>query len=724
MAITDEEINKWVKYNTDGKGNVIGGDAVAAAAMDKYGISPERLASAVGANTKAVTDRYSAAKTAPSSVSEDPLPNKYPTIDTGSSINNGGTKDTIPAKADIIPVSNTTGSSTDSTTIARITGIQNYNESADDSTQLRLDAARGITPVPGSDMQANKVDLTGTVTQQDQVAQIASPSKVDANTITTVPVVTPSTVSSASTIANSDSIKTSTIQDVASVGDTDGTQAAKGTVSDRAIANVVFTPKAGTQATAAKVEIPTGATVEAVTSTMPLEAIAEAAKVAGTDAARIGAAKNQLKKAGLSDSDIAAIGNDPNALEMKLTDFTEAQRGVIGGLPVEALVSTQMEQLLNGLQDGDVPPWAKPAVASVEALLARRGMSASTVGRDELVNAIIQASIPIAQSNAQSIKDSVLQQRSITANAVIAEAQFKQQAILQNANNVFGLTIKNMDNEQQARMANSQFLQTVSLTEANNRQQTAVQNAINLVSLDTALLDSSTKLAVENAKAFLQTDLTSLSNEQQASIVDSQFEQQRLLSNASATNAAKQFNASSENQTNQFMASLKASIDQFNVAQVNAIKTFNATEDNKAAAQNAGNKIAVEQFNSQLKTQVNQFNSQQEAAVKQWNAANAQAIEQSNIQWRRQTNTANTAAQNAINQQNVQNAFSLTAQAQAALWQELRDMATFTFQSRENKEDREAQLYATAIGNEAAATHNYEHTTHLVNLAKSFFSGG
>ena len=80
-------------------------------------------------------------------------------------------------------------------------------------------------------------------------------------------------------------------------------------------------------------------------------------------------------------------------------------------LPEEALVSNQIDSLLNGIEEGEIPTWAKPAVASVEAMLAQRGMSASTVGRDALLNAIIQSAMPIAQSNAQAIQASVGQQR-------------------------------------------------------------------------------------------------------------------------------------------------------------------------------------------------------------------------------------------------------------------------------------------------------------------------
>ena len=45
--------------------------------------------------------------------------------------------------------------------------------------------------------------------------------------------------------------------------------------------------------------------------------------------------------------------------------------------------------------------------------------------------------------------------------------------------------------------------------------------------------------------------------------------------------------------------------------------------------------------------------------------------------------------------------------------------ATFDQQSYENKEDRTAQLYASALGNEIAVDEGY--TPYLVNVAKEFY---
>ena len=40
------------------------------------------------------------------------------------------------------------------------------------------------------------------------------------------------------------------------------------------------------------------------------------------------------------------------------------------------------------MENGEIPTWAGPAVSAVEQMLAQRGLSASTVGRDNLFNAI------------------------------------------------------------------------------------------------------------------------------------------------------------------------------------------------------------------------------------------------------------------------------------------------------------------------------------------------
>ena len=475
----------------------------------------------------------------------------------------------------------------------------------------------------------------------------------------------------------------------------------------------------------ADVDIPEGALAERVVGKISDGAKATAVMNVGSSLSRITRAKKQLSRAGLSDEDIKTIGNDPEDLEDRLADFSEEQRGIIEGLPEEALVSTQINGLLEGMEDGEIPVWARPAVAQVEQMLAKRGMSASTVGRDSLFNSIIQAAMPIAQSNAQAIQQSVSQQKSIEAQEAEANAARGQQTALDNAGKVFQMDMAQFSADQQTSLSNSKFMQTVALTEASNDQQAVLQDAVLMSQANLAEADFYQKAQIQNAQAFLSMNMTNLNNRQQANVLKSQQNQQRLLSNQSAKNAAAQFNAVSENQTEQFMANLKAQTDQYNVSQQNNMEQFNATQENAAEARRAGREADVNKFNAQLFAQADQFNSQQDFARASWNAQNSAAVEASNVQWRRQANTINTAAQNTINMQNAQNAFGMSMQSQSFLWQELRDQADFDFRASENELNRQAQIISTAIANEGDAGKTYDdYLKSLVStLSGSYRSG-
>jgi len=287
----------------------------------------------------------------------------------------------------------------------------------------------------------------------------------------------------------------------------------------------------------------------------------------------------------------------------------------------------------------------------------------------------------------------------------------------------------------------------MTMQDLNNRQQTVIQNATSMAQLDIANLDAQTKLAAQNAQSFLQMDLANLNNRQQAAVIDAQMQQQALLSNQAAQNAARQFNAQSENQVNQFNASLASQIDQFNASQQNAMSQFNTEQENRqelanqqaknqASLTNAGIDANLQQTrmqvksneyiaNNQMTLQAQQFVADQEFRRDQFNAANAQAIAQADVAWKRQLATADTAAQNAANQQNAQNAFNMSLQEQQFLWQQFRDEAGYLRQQYENEETRKTQLYAVALGNEAAAGKDSRTgTTALKNLVDAIFPPG
>jgi hypothetical protein len=600
----------------------------------------------------------------------------------------------------------------------------------------------------------------------------------------------------------------------------------------------------------------------------------------------------------------AAVVQDPATVQAQIDTQPVEVQAAVAALPTEALVSSQMETLLGGMEDGEIPMWARPAVDAVNAGLARRGMSISTVGRDSLFNSIIQSALPMAQSNAQALQqraaqnlsneqqanlqqatqkqqlrmqnlanrqDAASQTAQMSQQMRVMQSQFDQQAVMATADQQQQTRLANLQNEQQAalvrsqneqqmamqnlgneqqlnmtelqieaaragadqsaenqkriaemqvaadflaknagfkqqmelanltndqqmrlanlssrnqaasellsnaekielanlnktmqtnqlqaqlanqmglaqlnveqqtaiqnattkanmdltkfnaaqqtELANSKFMQTVALTDMNAEQQAIMQNATAMASMDLANLSTRERLAVENAKNFLAMDMANMSNEQQANMMRSQQEQQRLLSDQSAINAAKQFNAASENQTNQFMASLNTQINQFNSQQNNAAEQFNVQQQNAAEARRVGIEADINKANAAIVNQTRQFNEQIDFNRDQFNTQNALAIQQSNVEWRRRTNLADTAAENAINQENAKMAFGLTSAAQSFLWQELRDQADYNFRWANDTATRKTQAMIAAASSEGDIAKNW--STNFTNISST-----
>jgi hypothetical protein len=647
-------------------------------------------------------------------------------------------------------------------------------------------------------------------------------------------------------------------------------------------------------------------TASQIINTVGFEA-AQRSAVQGT--AREGAAASMIAQvADIPQAITAAIVQNPATVEAQIDNEPVQVQAAIAALPTEALVSSQMESLLGGLESGNVPSWARPAVDAVNQNMAERGIDVSTIARDAMFNSIIQSAFPMAQSNAQALQARAAQnlsneqqanleetrldmsrrmtnlanqqqaesqtaqnaqqmavmQSQFDQAAVMTTAQQQQQTALANLQNQQQAAVLNAQNEQamnaqnlsvgaqidlanlqiadataqqnmsavqqerlaeyqnaakflsqnaafaqdmqkanltvdqqtrlanlsalntasaqnlsaaqqtelanlnkqmqvnlnnsklaqqmglaqlnvdqqramqnatvtanmdmtkfttaqQVELANSKFMQTATLTNLNNSQQAILQNATQLAALDMAAVDQRTKIAAQNAQSFLNMDMANLSNEQQASMLTAQQKQQAMLSNQASENAARQFNATSENQTNQFMANLAQQIELNNTAQLNAMEQFNASAQNQVDQQVRGLTVDENKFNAQMATQIDQYNTQLAYDRAKWNATNAQAVEQSNIAWRRQANTINTAAANQIAMQNSQNLFGMSQQAQAFLWQELRDRAAYEFQAAEKFEDRKTHLIAQSLGNEATSTQYWDSLT-TSNISKVFDS--
>ena len=210
-------------------------------------------------------------------------------------------------------------------------------------------------------------------------------------------------------------------------------------------------------------------------------------------------------------------------------------------------------------------------------------------------------------------------------------------------------------------------------------------------------LSNNQQAAVINAQSYLQMDMANLSNTQQANLQNLHANQQTLLSDNAARNAALQFNATSQNQVNQFYDSINTNLQTQNAQRADAMAQYTNAEANKVAALNAKNATALADANAQRETAINQFNKTLEDARSRFNVENQRVIDQSNAVWRRSINTANTTAVNASNETNAMNLLNLSNFAMSGLWQQWRDEASWVQTTSQNVDNRDHNMAIAAL---------------------------
>lgn len=195
-------------------------------------------------------------------------------------------------------------------------------------------------------------------------------------------------------------------------------------------------------------------------------------------------------------------------------------------LDSKATLKGQLEILQSEFVDPNtgepkIPAWAAATARNVSKIAAFKGMT-GTAATAAMAQALLEASIPIAQ-------------------------------------------------------ADSQFFQTLTLQNLDNRQQSIINTANTLAKFEQTNVDNRMAAAIQNAKHFLEMDMANLSNEQQARVINYQGRVQSILEDAKADNVAKQFNAQSENDMNKFYDQLNSQINMYNASMNLDAQKFNAT---------------------------------------------------------------------------------------------------------------------------------------------------
>lgn len=375
-----------------------------------------------------------------------------------------------------------------------------------------------------------------------------------------------------------------------------------------------------------------------------------------------GAAANVIAVTAEIPTELAAnIVEDPATVAAVVDTQPIEVQAAIAALPEEALVSAQLENLLGGMESGNIPTWAKPAVSAVEQNLASRGMSLSTVGRDALFNAIIQTAFPIAQSNATALQNNAAQ-----------NLTNQQQANLESARLNSSRKLANLSNQQTAASQTAQFAQNLKVLQSQQAQETALFSA-----------QQQQQVRLQNLQNRQRAAELTAQNQQQINSQELGNAQQMELANLEVLNAAEQQNMTAENQSRlaemqiaaEFLAKnadLKQQMQLANLSSEQQMRLANLSAQNQAGAENltAAQQTELANLNAKMTANINNARLAQEMNVAQLSVDQQRAMTNAATQARIDLTKFTTAQQVELaNSQFMQNTTltNMSARQQAAM---------------------------------------------------------
>jgi len=513
---------------------------------------------------------------------------------------------------------------------------------------INQDQATGQQTVTGEDITQAQKDLLAQAAVAPGGAVAASPTDyIDPNAYGTVIDSTAGQASGVAPIVTDDQVAQI---GTAAVADTPDTTSAETYTADKAFDDV----KTATEGMDAATSTGPTKTIDAQTSDTSLISDLEAATGESVDVT--GAPTREVTELGGTSELITGTGVDQSKV---MEIFGEGELKA-------ASVQDEMASLMAQFEGGNTPAWAKGAIRSAMATMSARGLGASSMAGEAIIQAALESALPMAEIDASNKQEVALEKARQRATFLGQEFDQAFEAKVKNAATISEIANINFDAQQQIALENSKAANTMALQNLSNKQALILAEASSLSGMDLTNLNNRQQAEVQNAQNFLQIDMANLTNEQQTALFKNQSLISSILSDQAAENAALQFNATSENQTTQFFANLAASIGQFNAAQINAMSQFNADEVN-----------SLLEFNATIQNQRELFNAQ-----------NFLAVAQANALWRQNLTTINTAAANESNMEYAQTVNGLTLKMLDEIWQRERDIMDYSFTQSENAADR------------------------------------
>lgn len=514
-------------------------------------------------------------------------------------------------------------------------------------------------------------DTTGIVAPTDAAATLATVSTTDS---TDPKLMAQATTAGATTDATGAAPVTATtaLAPSAVSADTIAASAAQGAVT-KSLEQVAA--EQGTVSEASKI---TAAQMEP-TST----AVGDLTAAQGT-AAQVGPVATRTLQAG------ELVGG--TAVDQAKVDAALKQNVAAQGTVTEDMTTQgQLNKILTNFDAGNPPSWAAASMRAATAQMAARGLGASSLAGQAIIQATLEAATPIAAADAKVFEQMGLtnlsnrQQMAVLTGqqrAAFLGQEFDQnfQTKVLNAARIADIADKNFTATVQIALENAQLANTMNVANLSAKNALVLAEAAQIANLETTNLNNRQQAAVENAKSFLAMDIKNLDNRQQTKLFKAKEIADVIVSDNAADNAAKATNAAN-----------KLDADKINANLALTASTFNAAEKNKVAITNQSAADAMLKFNAQEKNDRAEFNANLSTQISMANSKILADISMSN-----------TREKNAIAQVNAKNATDMSATVFTQKTQTYRDQMELAYKRSDDNADRANEIIKQVIVSNAA----------------------
>ena len=341
--------------------------------------------------------------------------------------------------------------------------------------------------------------------------------------------------------------------------------------------------------------------------------------------------------------------NNQSIMQASQGSFSQAALATAaqGTVDPAQTIQGQMNQLMEQFKNG-TPVWAAGAMRAANSAMASRGLAGSSMAGAAIVQATMEAAIPIAAQDAQFYQQVGMQNLSNRQQVSLANAAAQQnitlqnlsnsqQAALQNSTNSFALQSQNLTNQQAVVLSNAQMKAALQNKTLDIKTQTALTNAAKYTEMNRVNISNEQQSLLQASAENLQVDMANLSNSQQTALSNLQVrasligqelsnEQQTAMLQSTQTFERAGFNANAQQTALLQDAQAKAALEGraldvrqqtalFNASRVAELNDINLTNKQQALLQESAQVLQIETQNLSNRQQTELANAQVRAAL-------------------------------------------------------------------------------------------------------------